>query len=48
VNKNWPNDAKVNCKVFSSLVELIKFEIPLLKQLNEFESSFEQDELKQD
>ncbi len=29
VNKNWPNDANVSCKVFPSLEELIKFKVYL-------------------
>jgi hypothetical protein len=37
VNKNWPNDVKVDCKVPSSLVKLIDFEIDTKEDLNEFE-----------
>jgi hypothetical protein len=48
VNKNWPNDAKVGCKVFSNLVNLIDLELNLKQELDEFERSFEQDEWKDD
>jgi hypothetical protein len=36
VNKNWPNDAKVGCKVFRNLVNLIDFELNLKQELDEF------------
>jgi hypothetical protein len=48
VNKIWPNDAKVGCKAFSNLVNLIDFELNLKQELDEFERSFEQDEWKDD
>jgi hypothetical protein len=46
-NKNWPNDVRVGCKAPSSLLELIDCEIDL-KELDEFESSFEQEKLNED
>jgi hypothetical protein len=33
VNKNWPNDAKVNCKAPSNLVDLINSEINLKQEV---------------
>jgi hypothetical protein len=47
MNKNWPNDVRVCCKAPSCLLELIDCEIDL-KELDEFESSFEQEELYED
>jgi hypothetical protein len=44
MNKTWLNDAKVCCQTLFNLMELIKFEIHLEKELDEFEGSFEQDE----
>ncbi len=48
MNKNWPNDTRVGCKVPSSMIELIEFWVHLEDELNDFEGSFEQDELKED
>jgi hypothetical protein len=48
VNKNWPNDVRVGCKAPSSLVKLIGFEIDIEEDLDEFESSFELEELNED
>jgi hypothetical protein len=48
MNKTWLNDAKVCCQTLSNLMGLLKFEIHLEKELDEFEQSFEQDELKKD
>jgi hypothetical protein len=48
VNKNWPDDAKVGCKAFTNLINLIDFELNLKQELNEFERSFEQNEWKDD
>jgi hypothetical protein len=45
---NWPNDAKVGCNAPSNLVELIDLKLDLKHELNEFEGSFEWDELKDD
>jgi hypothetical protein len=47
MSKIWPNDVRVCCKALSSLLELIDCEIDL-KELDEFESSFEQEELYED
>jgi hypothetical protein len=47
VSKNWPNDVRGSCKAPSSLLELIDCEIDL-KELNEFGSSFEKEELNED
>jgi hypothetical protein len=47
MNTNWPNGVRVCCKAPSNLLELIDCDIDL-KELNEFESSFEQEELKED
>jgi hypothetical protein len=44
VSKNWSNDARVSCKATNN--SIIDFELDLDQELNEFESSFEQDELK--
>jgi hypothetical protein len=46
--KNWPNDARVSCKAPHNLVELIDLKLDLKHELNEFEGSFEWDELKDD
>lgn len=46
MSKNWSNDARVGCKVTNNLIELIAFELDLDQELNEFENSFERDELK--
>jgi hypothetical protein len=48
MSKNWPNDARVGCKAPNNLIDLINFESNLKFELDEFESSFEQDELKED
>ncbi len=48
MNKNWPNDTRVGCKVPSSMIELIEFWLHMEDELNDFEGSFEQDELKED
>jgi len=47
MTKNWPNDVRVGCKAPSSLLEFIDCEIDL-KVLDEFENSFEQEELNED
>jgi hypothetical protein len=44
MSKNWPNDARVGCKAPNNLID---FESNLKYELNEFESSFERDELKE-
>jgi len=45
MSKNWPNYEKVDCKAPYNLVELINFELDLKHKLDEFEGSFEWDEL---
>jgi hypothetical protein len=45
VNKNWPNDPKINYKPLSSLVELIEIAVDLEKELEEFEGAFERVEV---
>jgi hypothetical protein len=47
MNTNWPNDVRVGCKALFSLLKLIDYEIDL-KEVDEFESSFEQEELNED
>ncbi len=47
MSKNWPNDVRVGCKALFSLLKLIDYEIDL-KEVDEFESSFEQEELNED
>ncbi len=47
MSKNWPNDVRVGCKAHFNLLELIDCEIDL-KELDEFEISFEQEELNED
>ncbi len=42
MNKNWPNDARVGCKAFHNLVELIDYKLDLKYELDEVEGSFEQ------
>lgn len=44
LSKNWPNDANVGCKSPSNLVEFIKIEGDLEKELEQFEGDFEIDE----
>lgn len=39
---NWPNDPKVGCKSSSSLIKFTKMDVDLEKELEEFESLFEQ------
>ncbi len=48
MNNNWPNDAKVGCKAPSNLLDLIVFELNIKYEFDEFEDSFEQNELKED
>ncbi len=42
VSKNWPNDARVGCKAFHNLVELIDYKLDLKYELDEVEGSLEQ------
>jgi hypothetical protein len=41
VNKNWHNNVRANCKAPLNLVKLIKFNIRLIGELEEFEGLFE-------
>jgi len=41
VNKNWPNDVRVNCKFPGNLVKLIDFELDSSQKLIEFEESWD-------
>lgn len=43
VNKNWPNNCRIGCKPFFSLVDLIEVDIKLEEELKEFEGTFEKD-----
>ncbi len=47
VNKSWPNDATMGCKARNNSIKLINFELDLVQELDEFESSFEWDEVKE-
>jgi hypothetical protein len=44
VNKNWLNDPRIKCKSSFNLLEFLKKDINLEKQLNFFEGEFEKDE----
>jgi len=41
VSKSWPNDATMGCKVPNNSIKLMDFELDLVQELDEFESSFE-------
>jgi hypothetical protein len=45
VNKNWLNDPRIGCKTSSNLVEFIETNVDLKKELKEFESEFEKEEI---
>ncbi len=45
VNKNWPNDYKVDYKTPFNLVKLIEMDMEFEEQLKNFERSFEKDEI---
>ncbi len=45
MNKNWPIDVRVNCRLPSNLVELIDFELDSSQKIIEFEESW--DDFKQ-
>jgi len=47
MSKNWPNYERVGWKAPYNLVELIDFELDLKHKLDEFEGSFEWDELQE-
>ncbi len=44
MNKNWPNDIRIDCNPFFDLEELIEVDAELEK-LENFEKTFETDEL---
>jgi len=45
VNKNCPNDPKIDCKSPSSLADLIQTNLDLQEELEELERTFERDEI---
>jgi hypothetical protein len=45
VSKNWPSDLRNGCKSPSNLVELIQTYLGFEEELEEFEGSFEWDEI---
>ncbi len=45
VSKNWPNDLRDECKPPFNLVELIQINLSFEEELENFEGSFEWDEI---
>jgi hypothetical protein len=45
LSKNWPSDPIDGCKLPFNLVKLIQINLGFEKELEEFEGSFERDEL---
>ncbi len=45
VSKNWPSDPRDGCKPPSNLIELIQKNLCFEEELEEFEGSFERDEI---
>ncbi len=45
VSKNWPSDLRISCESPFSLVEVIDIYWDLKEELEEFECSFERDEV---
>jgi hypothetical protein len=45
VSKNWPNDPRIGCKSPSSLADFIESDFNLEEKLEEFEKTFERDEV---
>jgi hypothetical protein len=45
VSKNWSNDPRIDCKSTFNLVELIEKDLNFEEELEEFESSFQWDEI---
>ncbi len=45
MNKNWSNDFKVGCQSLFNLMELIKNDLSLGKEFEEFEGLFEYNEV---
>ncbi len=42
---NWPNDLRNGCKLPSNLTKIIQTYLSFEEELNEFQYSFEQDEI---
>jgi hypothetical protein len=45
VNKNWPNECKVDFKSLSNLLSFIGIDANLEEELEQFEGAFEKDEI---
>jgi hypothetical protein len=45
VNKNCPNDCGVSCKSPPNLLELIRIDVDLEEELEQFEKTFGKDEI---
>ncbi len=45
VNKNWPNDPKIECKSPFNLLEFLERDMDLEKELEKFEGEFQRDEV---
>ncbi len=45
VNKNWPNDPRIDCTSPSNLVEFLEKDVDLKEELEKFEGEFEKDEV---
>jgi hypothetical protein len=45
VSKNWANDPRIGCQSPFSLVDFIESDINLEKELEDFEGTFERDEV---
>ncbi len=41
VNKNWPNDSRIDCKFPFNLLEFFEKDVDLEQELKEFKSEFE-------
>ncbi len=46
VSKNWPINPINGCKPLSNFIKLIQIDLGFEEELEEFEGSFEQDEIK--
>jgi len=44
VNKNWPNDFRIDCKFPSNLLELFERDVDLEEELEVLKGEFENDE----
>jgi hypothetical protein len=45
MNNIWPNDFRVDYKSFSNLLKLIGIDVDLEKEIEQFEGTFERDEI---